>query len=89
MEWRAGTRLLEQIRHPRGELRQRRPIFCPGSEETLEGLVAAAGPGIGGRGRVGDVAPVDFAPTLLALLGAPQPADMPGRPHAGLLGGDA
>ena len=89
VEWRPGTRLLEQVRHPRGELRQRRPSFCPGSEETLEGLVAAAGPGIGGRGRIGDVAPVDFAPTLLALLGSSQPADMPGRPHAGLLGGAA
>ena len=51
--------------------------------------MAAAGPGIGGRGRIGDFAPVDFAPTLLALLGSSQPGDMPGRPHAGLLGSGA
>ncbi len=52
--------------------------------------MAAAGPGIGGRGRIGDVAPVDFAPTLLALLGRSRPGDMTGRPHAALLGeGDA
>lgn len=86
VEWKAGTRLLEAVRHPHGEFRQRRPSFCPGSEETLEGFVAAAGPDVGGRGGVGDIAPIDFAPTLLSLLGAARPADMPGRPHAALLG---
>jgi predicted AlkP superfamily phosphohydrolase/phosphomutase len=86
VEWRPGTRLLEAVRHPRGELRQRRPRFCPGSEETLVGLVAAAGPGVGGRGRIGDLVPDDFAPTLLHLLGRSQPADMPGRPHRDLIG---
>jgi predicted AlkP superfamily phosphohydrolase/phosphomutase len=86
VEWKPGTELLESVRHPRGELRQRRPSFCPGSEETLTGFVAAAGPGLGGRGPVGDLSLVDFAPTLLALLGRVTPADMPGRPHPGLLG---
>ncbi|MGH7566264.1 MAG: alkaline phosphatase family protein [Gemmatimonadota bacterium] len=85
VEWKAGPRLLERVRHPRGELGQRRPSFCPGSEETLEGFVAAAGPDVGGRGGIGDIASVDFAPTLLALLGTPVPPDMPGRPHASLL----
>jgi predicted AlkP superfamily phosphohydrolase/phosphomutase len=89
VEWRPGTHLLEEVRHPRGAIRQRRPRFCPGSEETLEGLVAAAGPGVGGRGGIGDVAPEAFAPTLLSLLGRPQPPDMPGRPHEGLLGNGA
>jgi predicted AlkP superfamily phosphohydrolase/phosphomutase len=86
VEWKPGTELLESVRHPRGELRQRRPSFCPGSEETLSGFVTGAGPGLRGRGTVGDVSLIDFAPTLLTLLGRATPPDMPGRPHAGLLG---
>jgi predicted AlkP superfamily phosphohydrolase/phosphomutase len=86
VEWKSGTKLLERVRHPRGDLRQRRPTFCPGSEETLTGFVAAAGPGVGGRGPTGEMSLLDFAPTLISLLGAPRPADMPGRPHAAMLG---
>lgn len=86
VEWKPGTELLERVRHPRGELTQRRPAFCPGSEETLTGFVAACGPDVGGRGPIGDVAPVDVAPTFLRLLGVAPPADMPGLPRAQLLG---
>ena len=86
VEWKPGTELLERVRHPRGELRQRKPSFCPGSEETLDGFLAASGPGVRGRGWIGDVSLVDFAPTLLALLDRAAPADMPGRPNTGLVG---
>jgi predicted AlkP superfamily phosphohydrolase/phosphomutase len=85
VEWMPGEKLLERVRHPRGELAQRRPSFCPGSEETLEGFVAAAGPRVAGRGGFGAITPIDFAPTMLALLGRNPPGDMPGRPHAGIL----
>ena len=89
VEWKAGPRLLERVRHPRGELAQRRPAFCPGSEETIEGFFAAAGPRVGGRGEFGAIPPIDVAPTLIALLGRTPPDDMPGRPHAAVLGARA
>lgn len=51
-----------------------------------EGFVGACGPGIGGRGAIADLSPVDFAPTLLTLLGVDSPADMPGRSRSEILG---
>ena len=89
VEWKSGPKLLERVRHPRGEFAQRRPSFCPGSEETLEGFMAAAGPRVRGRGGIGAMAPIDFAPTMLSLLGRTPPADMPGRPHPGIAGAEA
>lgn len=86
VEWKPHTRLIERVRHPKGELTQLRPAFCPGSEETQEGFLAAAGPGVQGRGGIGDVSLDDFAPTILQLLDLPVPADMQGRPHAGVVG---
>lgn len=80
VEWRGGPRLLDRVAHPGGELRQERPAFCPGSEETLVGFLAAAGPDVGGRGAIGDVAIGDLAPTFLTLLGSTPPDAMPGRP---------
>ncbi|CAN5899976.1 alkaline phosphatase family protein [soil metagenome] len=85
VEWMPGEKLLERVGHPRGEFAQRRPSFCPGSEETLEGFVAATGPRAPNRGKFGAIAPIDFAPTMLALLGGTVPTDMPGRRHAGVL----
>jgi predicted AlkP superfamily phosphohydrolase/phosphomutase len=89
VEWKAGPKLLERVRHPRGEFGQRRPSFCPGSEETLEGFVAAAGPRVGGRGAFGAMSPIEFAPTALTLLGRSPTSDMPGAPHMGMLGAAA
>ncbi|HET9333856.1 MAG TPA: hypothetical protein VFQ21_09765 [Gemmatimonadota bacterium] len=89
VEWKAGPKLLERVRHPRGEFGQRRPSFCPGSEETLEGFVAAAGPHVRGRGEIGAIAPIEFAPTALSLLGRNPTPDMPGTPHVGMLGAAA
>jgi predicted AlkP superfamily phosphohydrolase/phosphomutase len=89
VEWKSGPKLLERVRHPRGEFAQRRPSFCPGSEETLEGFVAAAGPRVRGRGGIGAIAPIDFAPTMITLLGRTPPTDMPGRPHPGIVGAGA
>jgi predicted AlkP superfamily phosphohydrolase/phosphomutase len=87
VDWKPHARLIERLRHPRGELMQRRPAFCPGSEETQAGFIAAAGPGVSGRGSIGDVSINDFAPSILALLGLEIPADMRGRPHASLTAG--
>lgn len=81
IEWRAGSEFLRRVRHPRADLTQRNPSYCPGSEETMVGFLAASGPDVRGRGAIGDMGPVDFAPTLLSLLGARQPGDMPGTPH--------
>jgi predicted AlkP superfamily phosphohydrolase/phosphomutase len=85
IEWKSGPAFLDRAIHPRAELVQRIPSYCPGSEETMVGFLAAAGPDVTGRGEVGEVASIDFAPTLLGLLGLPRPGDMPGRLHAGIV----
>lgn len=79
VEWRPRPYFQERIVHPRAELTQRQPSFCPGSEEVLSGLVTAAGPSITRRGDIGDVSVLDLAPTFLYLLGVPVPSTLTGR----------
>ena len=43
------------------------------------GLLILHGPGIRPGLELGDATPLDIAPTILALLGVPQPAVMTGR----------
>ena len=62
-----------------------RPSHMPRSEGELtswharEGILVAKGPGVVSGGRFCGVRPLDVAPTLLAWLGLPRGADMPGR----------
>lgn len=62
-----------------------RPAHMPRSEGELtswharEGIVVAKGPGVEAGRRFCGVRPHDIAPTLLAWLGLPRGADMPGR----------
>jgi hypothetical protein len=56
---------------------------------ALEGVFLAAGPPIRPGVRVDDMSILDVAPTLLAALGLPVPAGMPGRVVAeALVAGD-
>jgi hypothetical protein len=72
--------------HPRAELRQRPCEFHRGTDHAGVGFVAAAGPEIRGRGDRGELSPLDLVPTFLRLLDAPPATDLPGKPHAGILG---
>ncbi len=56
---------------------------------SMGGLFLALGRGAPPGARIGPVQAVDVAPTLLALLGVPQPDWMPGRAVAALRPGDA
>lgn len=77
--WKPQACFQSRLLHPAGEIVQPRPEWCRGSDHSQNGLLAAAGPGIRGRGRVADIPLMDVAPTLLALLSEPVPKTMPGR----------
>jgi predicted AlkP superfamily phosphohydrolase/phosphomutase len=77
-------RFMETVRHPRAELTQTRPELFRDTHHSQTGLVAGAGPAVGQAGDLGEVSPLDLAPTFLSLLGATPPPTMPGRPLAAL-----
>jgi predicted AlkP superfamily phosphohydrolase/phosphomutase len=79
VEWQRAPYFLERLIHPRGEVRQAMPRYCPDSYHSLEGLFAAAGPSVAARGDLGPIDVLDAAPTCLGLLGVPVPAVMGGR----------
>jgi hypothetical protein len=58
----------------------------PASAYPHDTLNHAAGPQISGRGNLGELSPLDLVPTFLRLLNASPAPDLPGRPHAGILG---
>ena len=86
VEWKAGPRLMTRVLHPRAELHQHRPSYCPDSQEKLYGFVAGAGPDVPSAGDVGQIELLDLAPTFLSLLQRPAPPEMRGRPMAALGG---
>ena len=79
VEWQNTPHFQDQIVHPRGEIRQAMPRYCPDSYHSLEGLFAAAGPSVARAGDLGAIDLLDVAPTCLGLLGVPPPAVMGGR----------
>jgi predicted AlkP superfamily phosphohydrolase/phosphomutase len=81
VSWKPG-RFMERVLHPRAVLEQRRPDFYRRSDHSQHGFVAAAGPQLPCLGAVGELSPLDLAPTFLALLGAPVPEAMDGKPLA-------
>jgi predicted AlkP superfamily phosphohydrolase/phosphomutase len=86
VEWAEADHFMERLEHPRAVLRQAPCEFHRGSDHSRQGLVAAAGPQISGRGNLGELSPLDLVPTFLRLLNASPAPDLPGRPHAGILG---
>lgn len=84
VEWTAGPRLMTRVLHPRAELHQHRPGYCPDSQEKLYGFVAGAGPAIPPVGDVGQIDLLDLAPTFLSLLEHSASPEMRGRPIAAI-----
>jgi predicted AlkP superfamily phosphohydrolase/phosphomutase len=68
---------------PRGELP--RPGRNPAADHTREGILVVSGQQVPQRADLGVIPALDFAPTVLALLGLPLAEDMPGRPVERLL----
>jgi len=87
VEWESCDRFIERLQHPKAELTQGRPEFFRGSDHSLHGFVAAAGPGICGRGALGEIPLLDLAPTFLNLMGITAGARMNGASHAGMTEG--
>lgn len=85
VEWEPQPRLVTAVEHPRARITQSMPPYCPSGQEKLSGFFAAAGPGIGGRGALGEVDLLDLAPTFLALLGLSPTQEMSGRPNDAIL----
>lgn len=54
-------------------------VFSGEHGDAPPGILVAAGPGVPAGATVGDATLLDVAPTVLALLGIPPAADMPGR----------
>jgi predicted AlkP superfamily phosphohydrolase/phosphomutase len=81
-EWAEADHFMERVAHPRADLYQVPCEFHRDSDHSRRAFVAAAGPLIGGRGDLGELSPLDLAPTFRHLL----EADPLGQPHAGILG---
>jgi predicted AlkP superfamily phosphohydrolase/phosphomutase len=56
-----------------------KPGVNPAGDHLPEGILVVAGPAALRGVDFGDVASIDFTPTVLGLLGLPVAADMPGR----------
>ncbi|MBA2449301.1 MAG: alkaline phosphatase family protein [Chloroflexi bacterium] len=87
--WKPAPYWMRRLAYPNAELTQRKPEHLRGSDHTQHGFVAAAGPSVQRRGPIGEVSPLDLAPTFLRLLGEPLPLGMTGRPIEGLVGSAA
>jgi predicted AlkP superfamily phosphohydrolase/phosphomutase len=88
--WAEHDRPLLRVVHPRAELTQAPHAFHRGSHHTTQGLLVGAGPAVRAAGRLPEVNALALAPTMLAVLGVPQPAVMSGAPlHEWLAGSPA
>jgi drug/metabolite transporter (DMT)-like permease len=56
-----------------------RPGVNPAGDHHPNGIFVASGDGVIRGGDLGSLRQIDFAPTVLALMGLPVAADMPGR----------
>jgi predicted AlkP superfamily phosphohydrolase/phosphomutase len=86
VDWRTRAKLRTRVFHPRAVLRQGPQEYLRANDHDQEGFLAAAGPGVAGRGDIGQLSLLDLAPTCLSLLGLPAPTRMTGCPAAALLG---
>lgn len=89
VEWQPVSHFLGRVVHPKAELMPRKPEFLRNSDHAKNGFVAAAGPGIRGRGERGDLSPLDLAPTFLTLLGVSVPRGLTGKTAEAIIAGDA
>lgn len=80
IEWKASSRFMERVVHPKGELVQTTPYYNRSSYHTFSGFVSAAGPSIRASGDLGEVSLLDFAQTFLSLMGEPLPVKLAASP---------
>lgn len=80
IEWAETDRFVEQLTHPKFELQQQTCEFHRGSDHSRFGFFGGSGPDIASLGDIGEIDPLDLAPTFLALLGITDVSDLQGRP---------
>jgi predicted AlkP superfamily phosphohydrolase/phosphomutase len=85
-DYRYMTRAGREIGRP-GQLVAEPAVRHTGNHR-MDGVLVAAGPGIGQGGRLGGQRLLDLTPTALALLGIEVPRGLDGRPMTALLGCD-
>lgn len=83
-EWEDSDRFVACVRHPSGEIRQGKCEFHRGTDHTQFGFFAGAGPNIQRRGHIGEVSPLDLAPTFLSYFDERLGADLKGKPIRGM-----
>ena len=76
--WKSTKQFRQKLLHPRAEITQQRPEWFRISDHSQNGFVAAAGPSIRAGGALGEIPLLDLAPTFLALLEEPVPAQLTG-----------
>lgn len=84
-EWADADYFMEKVIHPRAELVQTPGEFHRRTDHSQFGFLAAAGDHIEPCGDVGDVSPLDLAPTLLSHLGVPPGEEFEGTPINGMM----
>lgn len=80
IEWAENSRFVEQLTHPQAEFHQQICEFHRGSDHSRCGFIGGSGPDIASLGDIGEVDPLDLAPTFLALLGCMDTNELAGRP---------
>jgi predicted AlkP superfamily phosphohydrolase/phosphomutase len=86
VEWAEADHFMERVTWPGGEFTQSPCEFHRGSDHSQVGFIAASGPRVEARGDLGELSPLDLAPTLLRRLGVEPPAAMEGRPIRAMCG---
>lgn len=78
-EWADAEHFVERVLHPKTELRQEPCDFHRGTDHSQFGFLAAAGNSLSSSGDLGDVCPLDIAPTMLTHLQSRIPESLAGR----------
>ncbi len=85
VEFKPHSHFLHRLIHPRGEITQRQPGYFRDTNHTRSGTFWAMGPSIQTSVSLGEVDPLDLAPTFLSLLGEAAPDCMKGSVLRSLL----
>ncbi len=87
VQWAEGAPI-EQLSHPKFGVITDTTHVLRRTQHSSEGFLIAGGPHINTRAGISGAEAIDFAPTILYLLGQPIPGDMDGRVLLELIDGD-
>lgn len=79
VEWGPARHFRKTVEHPAATLTQEPEHYHRSSWHSMVGFIAATGPSIDATARQVNFNTIDFAPTMLSLLGVPAPASLKGK----------